>query len=147
MAYGNYFRSGDWNAICDVCGWKYKASQLRKRWDGLWVCNKDWEIRQPLDFPVRLKDDPAPPFTRPYGTDLNVAGTTLTWSGIVQLMGGSAFAAVPNIQASYLVSYSVNYQDGPQGTIGYAIQPGSGVLFTTTQPLELSTLQYTITPA
>lgn len=39
-----YLRLGDWNAICDVCGQKYKASQLMKRWDGLMVCKEDWEV-------------------------------------------------------------------------------------------------------
>lgn len=46
----NYFINGQWNAICDVCGWKYKSGQLRKRWDGLMVCEYDFEMRHPLDF-------------------------------------------------------------------------------------------------
>ena len=41
---------GDWNAVCDVCGFEFKASQLRKRWDGYRVCSKDWEQRHPQDF-------------------------------------------------------------------------------------------------
>ena len=36
--------------MCDVCGRKYKASALTKRWDGLMCCQEDWEIRQPQDF-------------------------------------------------------------------------------------------------
>lgn len=46
---GDEFILGDSNAICDVCGWKYKQSQLRKRWDGAMVCSKDWEPRHPQD--------------------------------------------------------------------------------------------------
>jgi hypothetical protein len=38
-----YLKLGDWNGICDVCGEKYKASQLYLRWDGLRVCREDWE--------------------------------------------------------------------------------------------------------
>lgn len=43
------FILGDSNGICDVCGWKMKQSQLRKRWDGAMVCDKDFEHRHPQD--------------------------------------------------------------------------------------------------
>jgi UDP-N-acetylenolpyruvoylglucosamine reductase len=43
------FVLGDSNAICDECGWKYKRSQLKKRWDGLLVCAKDYEERHEQD--------------------------------------------------------------------------------------------------
>jgi hypothetical protein len=51
-----YLKLGDWNAICDVCGFKYKASELRKRWDNMRVCDKDWEERHPQDF-LKVKPD------------------------------------------------------------------------------------------
>lgn len=44
------FILGDSNAICDCCGFKFKQSQLRKRWDGAMVCKADWEPRHPQDF-------------------------------------------------------------------------------------------------
>lgn len=47
---GAYFKSGTWNSICAVCGFRYKADQLKKRWDGVYVCDKDWEPRHVLDF-------------------------------------------------------------------------------------------------
>ena len=46
----DYFKPGDRNAICDGCGFKFKASQLRKRWDGYMVCEDDWEPRHPQDL-------------------------------------------------------------------------------------------------
>jgi hypothetical protein len=46
---GDEFILGDSNAICDCCGFKFKQSQLRKRWDGAFVCSKDWEPRHPQD--------------------------------------------------------------------------------------------------
>lgn len=49
-------RSYEYNADCDVCGFTYKASQIRRRWDGLMVCEKDWEMRHPSDF-LRVKND------------------------------------------------------------------------------------------
>ena len=61
----DYFKEGDWNAFCDVCGFKYKASELRKRWDGMMVCSRDYEERHPQDFIRGIRETPAPPFSRP----------------------------------------------------------------------------------
>lgn len=58
-----------YKAICDVCGWEYFASQLKKRWDGLMVCNQDWEVRHPMDFLKGRKEDLSLPWTRPEPTD------------------------------------------------------------------------------
>ena len=70
MSYKPRYDSGDWNAICDSCGKKLKASLLLKRWDGLMVCKSDWEPRQPQDF-VRAKADlQAPKWTRPESPDV-----------------------------------------------------------------------------
>jgi hypothetical protein len=49
MSYINDFVLGDSKSCCDVCGFDYKRSQLKKRWDGALVCNKDWEQRHPQD--------------------------------------------------------------------------------------------------
>jgi hypothetical protein len=46
---GNQFIIGDYNSICDCCGFEFKASQLRKRWDGAMVCRADFEMRHPQD--------------------------------------------------------------------------------------------------
>lgn len=51
-----YWKSGTWNAVCAVCGFQYKADQLRKRWDGFYVCEQDWEPRHVLDF-FKVKED------------------------------------------------------------------------------------------
>lgn len=53
---GRVTESYNYNAICDVCGFQYKASEMRKRWDNLIVCDKDYETRHPMDF-YRVKDD------------------------------------------------------------------------------------------
>lgn len=65
---------GDWNAICDQCGRKAKASQMIKRWDGFMVHADPsfgcFEYRNPQDF-VRAKiDDMSVPWTRPEATDV-----------------------------------------------------------------------------
>lgn len=69
MSYRPHYIKGDWNAICDVCGRKMKASQLKKRWDGVMVCSVDWEPRHPQDFVRGVADFQAPVFTRPEQED------------------------------------------------------------------------------
>lgn len=46
----NYYKAGDFNRICDRCGFKVKASDTRKEWNGLIVCKRHWEARHPQDF-------------------------------------------------------------------------------------------------
>lgn len=65
----NNLKWGDWNAICDCCGFKFKASELRERWDGLMVCPEDWESRHPQDFLRVRGDNPSVPWTRPESDD------------------------------------------------------------------------------
>lgn len=64
MSYTPSYSSGDWIALCDVCGRKYKASKLLERWDGLMCCSDDWEIRQPQDFVKAVADQIAVPWAR-----------------------------------------------------------------------------------
>ena len=69
-----YWKNGDWNGLCDVCGKKFKSSQLRERWDGLRVCKKDYEQRHPSDFVRGRPDNQSVPWTRPENTDVEVSG-------------------------------------------------------------------------
>lgn len=46
----SHYKSGTWNYICPVCGFLYKADEVRRRWDGVYVCNKDWEPRHESEF-------------------------------------------------------------------------------------------------
>ena len=71
----DYFSPGTWNAVCDRCGAKLKASQLTKDWQGFMLCSRCWEPRHPQDF-VRARPtaEPAPvPFVRPPATPDYVA--------------------------------------------------------------------------
>lgn len=60
------FIDGAWNVICDSCGFKKKSFEVRKRWDGLYVCaDTCWETDHPQKF-IRVREGPiAPPFVRP----------------------------------------------------------------------------------
>ena len=68
----DYFKHGDYNAFCDVCGFKYKASELRKRWDGMMCCKDDWEPRHPQEF-LRSVPERKIPFSRPRNQDMTIS--------------------------------------------------------------------------
>ena len=51
---------GDHWFTCDVCGFDYRASTGKHRWDKMWVCQADWEARQPQDFVRGRKDKITP---------------------------------------------------------------------------------------
>lgn len=97
---------GDWNAICDVCGFKKKASELRKRWDGLMVCEDDWETRHPSDlyrFPTSTES--IVPWTKPESSDYNLDPTfteLIDYRGYqINLTGGAG-----STQSRYISSYN-----------------------------------------
>lgn len=75
---------GNWNAICDICGFKFKASEMRKKWDGTMVCKQDYEIRHPQDFLRVRGDKPSVPWARPEPDDDFVS--------ICYIWGRSAYA-------------------------------------------------------
>lgn len=63
---------GTWSVICDVCGFRFRSDEVKKRWDGLITCEKDWEIKHP-QLTIRVpKEDIAPPFTRPEPAEISV---------------------------------------------------------------------------
>ncbi|MFN7882058.1 MAG: hypothetical protein ACK5PF_03455 [bacterium] len=62
----NFLELGNWNALCDSCGRKFKANQLKRRWDGLMVCEEDYELRHPQDFLRVQRERISVPFARPY---------------------------------------------------------------------------------
>lgn len=88
----NYYVAGDWNAICDRCGFKYKASKLKSEWTGLMVCNHCWEPRHPQTLIKVPDDDPSTPWSRPEPTDTFVGiGDVLltesdTGAGLINFM-------------------------------------------------------------
>src|SRR5574341_879122 len=81
----DYYKPGDWNAICDVCGWKFKASELLKRWDGAMVCKADFETRHPQEV-IKLPVETNIPWSRPepaaiYTDDPGYVATTVGVQG------------------------------------------------------------------
>lgn len=46
---GDHYRPGDHYMVCEECGFTYRKSEIRKRWDGAMVCQKDWEPQHPQE--------------------------------------------------------------------------------------------------
>jgi hypothetical protein len=69
----NYFISGEWNLICDVCSIKYKAVKAKHRWDGFIVCPNCYEQRHPQDFVKTKQDKISVPFSRPISQESFIA--------------------------------------------------------------------------
>jgi len=66
----NYLKRGSFNQICDRTGFKVKASETRKEWNGLRVRKQDWESRQPQDKIRMYPDNQSVPDPRPEGVDV-----------------------------------------------------------------------------
>jgi hypothetical protein len=92
---GPAYKPGDHWKICDVCGFRCRSSETRKRWDGLITCEADWEPRHPQDFVRGRVDNQNVPNPRPEPV-ANVVGpltTSLT-------AAASAGATVISVQSS-----------------------------------------------
>lgn len=59
------FVLGDHNASCFECGRKRKASELKRHWQGYWVCPDHWEPRHPQDFAGPVAAEEQVPFAQP----------------------------------------------------------------------------------
>ena len=90
MGQADFLRVGDYNAICDVCGRKFKFSRLRQKWDNTWACEQDWEPRQPQDYLKGIKDNMSVPLSRPDPPNLFIQDVTVT--------------EIPNIFLSFIIN-------------------------------------------
>lgn len=68
-----YLKLGEWNAVCDRCGFEFKSGQLRREWTGQRVCSKCFEHRHPQEFLKGKIDRQAPPWVRPEPADIDVS--------------------------------------------------------------------------
>lgn len=74
----NLYEPGNFYRICDECGFKVRASETRKRWDGKIVCTKDWEVRHPQDFVRGRIDRQRVPQPRPEAPDAFLTDNEVT---------------------------------------------------------------------
>lgn len=93
----DYLQLGDWNAACYECGMKFKASEMRRNWQGFWTCLPHWTPRQPQDFVRATADVQTPAWIQPEGDTFVYFCTPNGTTGIA----GYAVAgcAIPNFTA------------------------------------------------
>lgn len=85
MGQADFLRVGDYNAICDVCGRKFKFSRLRQKWDNTWACEQDWEPRQPQDYLRGIPDNMSVPLSRPDPPPLFIQDEIVTETPVITL--------------------------------------------------------------
>ncbi len=78
MAIRTIYRPGDFLRDCDRCGFTLYASETRKEWTGLIVCEACWEPRHPQDFVRGRVDRQNVPDPRPPGATRFLGPLTTT---------------------------------------------------------------------
>lgn len=85
---------GTWATLCDECGFRFPSDKLKRRWDGLMVCNADYELRHPQDFIKVREETLVPSYTRPYPATTYVeVCTVITSQGIAGISAASCMVA------------------------------------------------------
>lgn len=106
----SYFKNGSWNIICDVCGFKHKAEEIRKRWDGLLVCKEDFEQDHPQKYlRVRETGQAVPYIREPNDTFIYVCSL---WSA-----SGYADLAEADCARADMAIFSYEYLVGLRGSL------------------------------
>jgi hypothetical protein len=61
-----------------VCGFRYRASETRKQWNGLIVCPEDYETRNEQDYVRGVADHQRVPDPRPEPDDVFLSANEVT---------------------------------------------------------------------
>lgn len=78
MTFKDTFKLGDYYQICDRSGFKVRASETKKEWNGRIVREEDFERRHPQDFARGRRDDQRVPFSSPEEEDRFLAANEVT---------------------------------------------------------------------
>lgn len=150
------YLSGQWNAICDRCGFKFKSGELKKDWQGLMVCDKDFELRNQQDL-IRVKAERAiPTWSRPRPVEAFLLSNPIT--EIIYMESGEGYENnMQNyVDPTYLledyiapefllqVSYSRGFSDVSTltDTVVYNANKGISDVLTTSDTIQTSFLSY-----
>lgn len=98
MGRADYYDSNSYNALCDRCGFKFKAHQLKEEWNGLMVCSECWEPRHPQDFLRGIPDDPSVPWSRP-DSDADTSATDIDGNSLSTI---NSIKLVDNANLTYI---------------------------------------------
>lgn len=119
----NHYVAGQWNVICDSCGFKKKSGQVRKRWDGLIVCaDTCYEVDHPQKYLRVRETGVAVPFIR---EDTNVF-QTVCWlfdRGAYADLGTADCMQADN--TAYTYAYLFNLKFSGIATVAQAVPSSS----------------------
>lgn len=76
----SYWSSGQYNVECQECGFRYKSTQVTRRWDGIYVCEFCYEPRHPQELIRNIPEQNKMPFTSPE-VDVFISDYSCTMSG------------------------------------------------------------------
>jgi len=105
MGRADYYEEAGWNTVCYECGRKRKASQLKRHWQGYYVCPEHWEPRQPQDFVRAQADIQTPPWVQPMPADTFVARCTPQSVSAVPGEAGPGCATPGYLSPMYIDDY------------------------------------------
>lgn len=139
----NHYVAGEWNAVCDRCGFHFKSGALKKEWTGLMVCGQCWEPRHPQTLIKVPEEQGAPPWTRPEPEDVFIDEPTFSFD----------FSATP-LTGQYAIVSTFSITSDPSGIVTSSVPTAfkwtltdtvfgaSTIVRTTTSPvLPISILQ------
>jgi hypothetical protein len=95
---------GTWKVACHVCGIWYTSNEIRKRWDGVLVCPKDYEERHPqtlirIDTRTSVPEFISKDSTDTFNGQCSVSGSS-GYSGFA--VAGCSLSGNDRIKAAYL---------------------------------------------
>jgi len=118
------YQPGNYRFICQVCGFEYRWTQIKKRWDGLWVCEKDYEERHPQDFVRGRKETLSVPESSP---DITIQERTTTLASSASEDDLSVTVSSASLIAEY-ESIGITLDNG---IVQWTFVPADGVSGTT----------------
>ncbi len=104
------YKPGEWNCTCQVCGFRFPASKIKHRWDGLLVCKSCWEPRHPQDLLRVPSEDTSVPFSSPEPDPVFIPVCSINGQ---THFAGYASAGCARLGNGFLVDNSI-----PQSTFG-----------------------------
>ncbi len=112
--------SGEWKVTCDVCSKEIYASEAKHRWDGLIVCEQDYEERHPLDFIKVRIEDLTVPFSRPEPPDTFITSCNMATSSGYTDLGTTDCSQVGQTWGMSYQDLLDNYVCTPTGKLAIA---------------------------
>lgn len=138
MGKADFLRLGDFNAVCYQCGWKRKASQMEKNWQGYYVCPEHNEPRQTQDFVRAIPDNQTVPWAQP------MPATIYTYTnaqigigdGVTKSFqfgsGLGSTASTYSLTAAYINGVFFLSSIDSFGMVSFTSAPSSGAIITAT---------------